>query len=265
MENVKRELLLLVGSLVRRMHLDLMSNIDEADNVDSKNEKFSVRNRKHVVSSHWMAHPRTLRLTTRPRLPLNPNGTHVRTFARVSKSCNMPSIIFSKSHSIEYIAEKIVLEALIPLFRKLHPEHSGWNLSLVNICATNMSLVTTDDKHGAGRDISRMFKRQEDVLKEWKIEDVDVAPDADVELQQTEKMARAAEGSKATTNKSQDDHSEDKHMAIQESLLEDKRDDEDMWETEVDATSQGEVCRTCGATMPDFAMGAHDRFHTLSD
>lgn len=268
MEDVKRELLLLAGSLIRRMRLDLMSNLDEADNADSKNEeKVSARKRKYVVSGNWIAHPRTLRLTTRPRLPLNPDGTRVRTFARLSKSCNMPSITFSKNHSIEFLAEKIVLEAVIPLFRKLHPDNSGWNLSLVNICATNMSLVTTDDKDGDGRDISRMFKRQEDVLEGWKIEDVDVAPDPNMKLQQTEEMSHAVEESIATTNKSQDDYpdgSEDNHMAMEESIFEGEH-DADVWDTEVDAPGQGEACRTCGAIMPDFAIAAHDRFHALPD
>lgn len=267
MEDVKRELLLLVGSLIRRMRLDLLSNLDEADNFDSKIENGSARTPKHVISHHWIAHPRTLRLTTRPRLPLNPDGTRARTFARISRSCHMPSIMFSKTHSIEFIADKIVLEALVPLFRKLHPERSGWNLSLVNICATNMSLVTTNDKDGAGRDISRMFKRQEDVLEGWNIEDVDVAPDTGIELQQTEEMAHAVEESKATPNQLLDDHpdgSNGKHMNIQGSFFEDKHDDE-VWDTEVDAPGQGEPCRICGAIMPDFAITAHDRFHALPD
>ena len=268
MEDVKRELLLLAGSLISRMRLDLMSNLDEADNADSKNEeKVSVRKRKSVVSGYWIAHPRTLRLSTRPRLPLYPDGTRVRTFARLSKSCNMPSIIFSKNHSIEFIAEKIVLEAVIPLFRKLHPENSGWKISLINICATNMSVVTTGDKDGDGRDISRMFKRQEDVLEGWKIEDVDVAPDPNRELQQIEEMAHAVQESNAATNTSQDDHpdgSEDNHMAMEERLFEDEH-DADVWDTEVAAPGQGEACRTCGAFMPDFAMAAHDRFHALPD
>lgn len=267
MEDVKTELLLLGRSLIKRMRLDLMSNLDEADNADPRIGKFSAQNRTHVVAKHWIAHPRTLRLTTRPRLPSNPDVTRVRSFARISKSCNMPSIMFSKSHSIEYIAEKVVLEALIPLFHKLHPEHSGWNLSLVNVCATNMSLVTTDDKDGAGRDIGRMFKRQEHVLEGWKIEDVDVAPDTNMDIQQTEEVAHAVEESKATTNKSQDDHSdgsEDEYVAIQQSFFEDERDD-DIWSAEVDALDQGQACGTCGAIMPDFAMTAHDRFHALPD
>lgn len=266
MEDVKRELLLLAGSLIRRMHLDLMSNLDESDNTDSNNERLSNRNRKHIVSGRWIAHPRTIRLTTRPRLPLNLDGARMRTFARISKSCNMPSIIFSKSHSIEYIAKKIVLESLIPLFRKLHPEHSGWNLSLINICAFNMSLVTTDDKDGAGRDISRMFKRQEDVLEGWKIEDVDLAADSSTKLQNVEGTAHIMEELKVATNTPQDDHpdgSEANDMAIQRSVFKDEHDD--VWDTEPGALGQGDACRICGAVMPDFAVTAHDRFHALLD
>lgn len=262
MEDVKRELLMLAKSLLRRMRLDLMSNRDETDDADLDKEERSARNQTPVSSSQWLAHPRTLRLTTRPRLPLNLDGTRPRTFTRISKSCNMPSVVFSKTNSIDYIAEKLIDEALIPLFRKLHPEHSGWNLSLINICATNMFQLA---EGGAGRDISRMFKRQEDMLKEWKVEDVDVVPfQSDAESQQTPTSDHVVPESKVATNKPQDDYffgSEDKHIATQESFL----DDDNAWDTESNIPDRGEACSSCGAIMPAFAMVAHERFHTLPD
>ena len=261
MEDVKKELLILARSLIRRMHLDLMSNIDETDDADLDKEERSARNQTHISSSQWLAHPRTLRLTTRPRLPLNLDGTRPRTFTRISKSCNMPSVVFSKTYSIECIAEKLTDEALIPLFRKLHPERSGWDLSLINICATNISPLAVG---GASRDISRMFKRQEDVLKEWKVEDVDVAPsESDTESQHARKIDYVTAESTVVTNKPQDDYlfgSEDKHIATQESFL-----DDNAWDNESDPPDRGEACSSCGAIMPAFAMVAHERFHTLPD
>lgn len=173
MDDVKKELVSLMESLIKRMRLDLMSPIDEADDVEPAYQE-GLAHPTTETSYEWIAHPKTLRLTTRPRLPLNPDGTRERSFGRISKSCNMPSIIYSKSQTVEFLAERITQEALIALFHKLHPEQSGWNLSLINICATNMALVATDhNKDGPGRDIGRMFKTQESRLKEWQVEDVD--------------------------------------------------------------------------------------------
>ena len=95
----------------------------------------------------------------------------------------MPSYIFSLTVSIEVLSAKLVEEALMPLFKKLHPEKSDWNLSLVNVCATNMATTASDSrgKGGSGRDISRMFRRQDEVLREWRVEDRDVAPSPEAE------------------------------------------------------------------------------------
>ncbi len=73
--------------------------------------------------------------------------------------------------------EKLVQETLIPMFRRLHFQQGGWNLSLMNIGVTNMVEAASEDGKGKGRDIGKMFKRQEDVLKEWKVEDRDIPPD----------------------------------------------------------------------------------------
>lgn len=243
------------------MHLDLMSDMDATNDFGSVRE-MSTTNQTPISSSQWLAHPRTLRLTTRPRLPLNPDKTHPRAFTRISKSCNMPTLVFSKSHSVESIAEKLVDEALIPLFRKLHPELSGWNLSLINVCATNMSELATG---GVGRDISRMFKSQDNVLKEWRVRDVDASPsESDTESQQTRKIGYVIGASQVATNKFQDDRflgSEDKHTATQETLI----DDDSAWDNEIIIQDFGEACTLCGAIMPAFAMVAHERFHSLPD
>lgn len=275
MDDVKKELVSLMESLVRRMRLDLMSSIDDADDVEPADEEGLARLRT-ATSFEWIAHPKTLRLTTRPRLPLNPDGTRERNFARISKSCNMPSIIYGKSQTVEFLAEKITQETLIPLFRKLHPEQCGWNLSLINICATNMALVATDHKDGPGRDIGRMFKTQKSRLKDWQVEDVDIAPsDGDSELEWTlesenntstmtgRRLEEFIEGSQADcingfvlgriTKKEKGGCLDD--------------DDDDWWDSDENESEmgEGEVCRVCGALMPAFAKKAHERFHNLSD
>lgn len=169
----------------------------------------------------------------------------------------MPIFVFSLTEKVDALAEKLVNDALIPAFRKLHPEKSGWNLSLVNVGATNMAETATDSKDGAGRDIGRMFRRQVDVLKEWKIEDRDVAPSEDedgfrstVSLKsvEVEEQEYPHHGSGAALRSTQDG-------AI----------DDTAWDSEEDASDFGEACSICRAVIPPFAMVAHERFHTMPD
>lgn len=264
MGDVEKELLMLVKSLIRRMRVDLMSTIIETDDFDLDIEQDSLQNKEYMVDKQWIAHPRTLRLTTRQRSPLKPDGTRLRIMSRISKSCAMPSLIFNKTHSIEFTAESIVHETLLPLFRKLHPEQSEWNLNLVNICASNMSLIATGNKDGAGRHIGRMFKQQKGALRDWKVADVDVAPSYnDSGLQQSKEMVHAKGESEEAADKPLDDYyhgSEDKHISTQESFFEDI-----LWDIDPAAPDAGEACRTCGAVMPAFAITAHERFHAMLD
>lgn len=266
MMSVKKELIMLTSSLIRRMRLDLMSDLKENDEIgdDSDEQQQGSRN---AISRQWIAHPRTLRLTTRPRPPMNPDGSRSRSFTRISKSCNMPSLIFSDSHSPEATVEKLVNDALIPLFRKLHPEPSGWDLSLINLCATNMARSATDDKNSAGRDIGRMFRRQETVLKEWKVDDLDTPPanhDAIETSPPTGDIDKMPLQDTATHTAQDDVHhgSEDAYIS---STQESHGDDESSWEGENEAVNGGEACNVCGAVMPSFAMIAHLRFHSLPD
>lgn len=262
MDDVKKELVSLMESLVRRMRLDLMSSIDEADNVEPVDEE-GLAGPRTEMSCEWIAHPKTLRLTTRPRLPLNPDGTRERNFARISKSCNMPSIIYSKSQTVEFLAEKITQETLIPLFHKLHPEQCGWNLSLINICATNMARAATDRKDGPGRDIGRMFKTQESRLKDWQVEDVDIAPsDGDSESERPLESENTMKGFEERTQGPQADclnGSLDRNNYEQGGSL------DDWWDSDENEPEKAEICRVCGALMPAFAMKAHERFHNLTD
>lgn len=263
MDEVKKALVSLMESLVRRMRLDLMSSIDDANDIEPADEEGLARLRT-ATSLEWIAHPKTLRLTTRPRLPLNPDGTRERNFARLSKSCNMPSIIYSKSQTVEFLAEKITQEALIPLFHKLHPEQRGWNLSLINICATNMALVATDHKDGPGRDIGRMFKTQKSRLKDWQVEDVDIAPsDDDSEPERTLRLEHTMKGRlEESIGGPQADCVND---SLDRISYEEGGCLDDWWDSDENESENGEVCRVCDALMPAFAMKAHERFHNLPD
>jgi DNA polymerase iota len=152
------------------------------------------------------------------------------------------------------------------MFRRLHPYPSDWNLSLMNVCVTNMIEAASDDGKGTGRDIGRMFRRQKDVLKEWKVEDRDVPPDLPpgvkaqnetppVDLHQAEPSA----GSEAT----------DQIMAGSEDTIYPTQitiDEQGQWEEDDEEEEDGqEKCDECGAVMPGFAMAAHQRFHSMED
>jgi DNA polymerase iota len=82
----------------------------------------------------------------------------------------MPNFVFSLKDSLETISGRLVIETLTSLFRKLHPEKSGWDLSLINIAATNM-VDAASEKGGTGRDIAKMFRRQDDLFKQWRVKD----------------------------------------------------------------------------------------------
>lgn len=229
LDEVKRELNLLSNSLIRRMHLDLMEEEDDIETAD-----------QGILKRRWLAHPRTLRLTTRPRPALNPDGSRSRSFNRISRSMPMPTFALSLTENVHALAERLVQDSLIPCFKKLHPERSGWNLSLVNVAVTNMAETAADSKDSEGRDILRMFRRQDDVLKEWKVADEDVAPDP------PENVIDLLEGSV------------DIDVRSQATMLA-------SWESDEEVQDNMDVCGRCGVSVPSFALLAHERFHQMPD
>lgn len=236
---VLKELDTLAKSLLTRMRLDLLGLEDDiepepAGGDSDDNTAASTDGKK------WLAHPKTLRLTTRPRQALLPDGTRPRSFKRISHSAPLPNFVFSLSESIESIADKLVKESLISMFRKLHPEKAGWNLSLVNLAVTNMAETAGNSRTANGRDIGNMFKKQEDVLKDFRVTDYG--------------DANTATGTPAD-------------MPFEEAHSDDVLDGkvtahgQDEWEDDEDEDTQR--CEVCGMKLPLFAMVAHRRFHSL--
>ncbi|KAF4630396.1 hypothetical protein G7Y89_g7742 [Cudoniella acicularis] len=250
MPQVLKELRILTTSLVKRMHVDLLEDDDEPDSEGIK---------------RWLAHPKTLRLSTRPRPPQNADGARSRSFNRISRSGPMPNFVFNLKENIDATVEKLVQVALIPMFRRLHPERGGWNLSLMNIGVTNMVEAASEDGKGSGRDISRMFKKQEEVLKEWKVEDKDVPPDPILKSMAEEDKKRfdAKRAEPSAGNEAPFDTligSEDMMIPTQNTV-----DESGMWEDDEEDEENRDMCHRCGAVMPAFAMAAHERFHTLEE
>lgn len=214
-DQVRKQLLLLSERLINRMRVDLTEE-DEDDP--------SVR--------RWLAHPKTLRLSTRPRPPTNSDGVRPRTFHRISKSAPLPNFVFNTTEHMSALAEKLVDEVLASLFRRMHHEAShGWNISLINLAVTNMSETAADTKDSEGRDIGRMFRRQEDVLKDFRTVDSPEPPERGHESP----SAVLIDDAQPSWNSDDDD---------------DEARDEEL-----------HTCHVCGATLPRFALAAHERFH----
>ncbi|KAF2258760.1 DNA/RNA polymerase, partial [Lojkania enalia] len=220
LEEVVKELRMLAKSLLKRMHADLLE--------DDEDEEQGGR---------WLAFPKTLRLSTRLRPPQNPNGGRNRSFARISRSAPLPNFVFNLQESIEAVSERLVMETIIPLFRRLHPERSGWDLSLVNVAVTNM-VDAAGERGGAGRDISKMFKRQDDIEDRG----IDFSSEKSAETQGIEKG-----GSEDVPTWSQE-----------QNIAEDMN-----WEADEGVMDNAFRCHRCGALMPAFAMAAHERWHAL--
>ena len=150
--------------------------------------QIQTETQKQKQKKRWLAHPPTLRLSTRalprPRPPTTTTNTPTTTstnnpsFSRNTRSQALPTFVFDLTLDRSAIAERLVREALLPLFRRLHTERQGggWNLALLNVGVTNMVVIAADGDAGGGggggsgasaRNISWMFRTQEEKLREW--------------------------------------------------------------------------------------------------
>ncbi|KAL4976620.1 hypothetical protein BDW66DRAFT_48240 [Aspergillus desertorum] len=150
-EAVRKEMLSLAASLLRRMRIDLTERYSSADDCVSQEPRL-----REETKTRWLARPRTLRLSTIPRS----SQESERTYSRISHSAPLPQYVFNLDESIDALAGRLVRESVTPMFRKLHRERTGWNLRVVNLAVTNMAEAAGDGKHNSGRDISKMFQRQ---------------------------------------------------------------------------------------------------------
>lgn len=256
MEEVIKQLRILAISLLKRMRTDLVR-------VDQEPEDSSAADTTPIP--RWLAHPKTIRLSTRPRPPQNPDGSRNRSFARISKSAPMPNFVFKLDVDVEALAERMIRETLVPLFRQLHPEKQGWNLSLVNLAAANM-VEGASEKGGASRDIGKMFKQQHHVLSPFRVRDEhneqntwNVSEDGNMAEEHTEESSVEQKlqpyGPKPVLNRF---GSDDFPTLSQER----ESDIDDIWEEDGNMPDADTYqCHECAAVMPLFAMGAHERWH----
>lgn len=267
MAQVYRELRMICTTLLKRMRVDLIEDDGDDKDLHDQDSPHSVDPGSAslltpIASKRWSAHPRTIRLTTRPRPPINLDGTRSRAFNRISRSGPLPNFVFSLHEGLDVLVEKLVQETLVPMFHKLHPEKHGWNLSLINVAVSNMVETATEDGTGGGRDIGRMFKRQVEVLKEWKVEDKDVAPDAmsdgKIDPVTIDESCLELQAEPSAGNDAMERDFEYTLNSGQNIIDEDVE-----WEGEESEGSNR--CDACGAGIPEFAMAAHQLYHALGE
>lgn len=225
LESVRRELVALAQSLIRRMRTDLLD-----------------KSEGNAAQPRWMAHPRTLRLSTRPRNQPDADATRTYHANRISRSAPLPMFIFHLDENIDALAERLVREHVLGMFRKLHPEKSGWNLSLMNIAVTNMVERAGDQKQSSGRDIGRMFRQQKTVLKEWTVH------------------GSVSESGESEHSMIMQQPSDGRLAAPSSDRAEGEWEDGDV-EDEDDGPLLSIECDICGAAIPHFARVAHETYH----
>lgn len=216
LESVRRELIILANSLLRRMRTDLL------DRGGGPNAEQTPR---------WLAHPRTLRLSTRPRNAPETDGVRTYNANRISRSAPLPSLVFNLDENIDSLAERLVQDHAMGMFRKLHAEKSGWDLGLMNIAVTNMVESAGDQKHSSGRDIGKMFRQQKSILREWTVQEPVDPPELPVGAD-----------------------------AFEDSEWQDGDEDETR-----DAPLLSIECHICGAPIPYFAQQAHELYHASEE
>jgi len=249
MPELLKELNVLAKSLISRMRIDLLGEDDNFDEHKDDAERVAIGQiTQPATSKKWLAHPKTLRLTTRPRQPLQPDGTRQRSFKRISHSAPLPNFVFSLSDSVDVLVEKLVHGTLVTMFRKLHPEKSGWNLSLVNLAVTNMAETAGDSKTANGRNIGSMFRRQDDVLRDFRVTDISPLHDIGTAVKES--------GAKDGWDRGV--------LDSPGTRVGNDGDEMDGWDDDGGANEDDERCEHCGLRMPSFAMIAHRRFHTPS-
>ncbi|KAH6676080.1 impB/mucB/samB family protein [Plectosphaerella plurivora] len=218
--DIEAELKKLSASLIRRMRVDLVTEEKPAG--------------EDPPSQRWMAHPKTLRLSIRAW----PEDDQLSEwdFSRTSRSQPLPNFVFNMKETIEDLGDRLGSDVLFPMLKKFHPERDHkWNLQLINICVANMVPSGSEVGSGVGRDISVMFKKQDDVLRQWR------ADTAIIEGPAEEQLAGEA----------------------------DVETDVDMVGLDMDVSWEAgqdtDRCSLCGHYIPSFAVSAHARYHEMGD
>lgn len=235
MSQIEGELRKISASLIRRMRTDLLTDGSSNDSIEPGSQR-------------WIAHPKTLRLSIR-QWPSSdaPPGTSWHShpdFQRISRSQPIPNFIFNTKETPDSLAERLTTEILLPTMKKFFPAGHKWNLQLMNVCVANLAASGSEAGPGVGRDISVMFRKQDDVLRQWKIDTTIVEDD---------------DGGGGSVDDAQLQSISDDE--VEEMEVEEFDDDGGSWAGDEIAAR----CPLCGHSIPPFALAAHARFHDFED
>ncbi|KAF7592858.1 hypothetical protein BBP40_012337 [Aspergillus hancockii] len=248
LDEVRRELVSLAVSLIRRMRTDLTEKDHDVD--PGRGRAHNASASRETPKVRWVARPRTLRLSTRPRPLPTSNGARAHNLNRISRSTPLPQYIFHLNASIDALAEQLVHEHVMSMFRKIIPERAGWDIRLLNIAVTNMVDAAGERKQSNGRDIEKMFQKQ----------DMGHRLEPPVLLKRV--SAEADKQHVGVPNLSSNDTSSNSQvtMGFERSQYENG---DDAWvESDDDEDMSCVACASCGALIPHFALVAHEMYHS---
>ncbi|KAK9582042.1 hypothetical protein V6Z93_008400 [Aspergillus fumigatus] len=231
---VRKELVALTVSLIRRMRVDLTEMDPDVHSPAGEPAAADALNTKRQL--RWVAHPRTLRLSTCPRPAPGSDQSQRHGLNRISRSAPLPPYVFNLDENADALAERLVQDLAMSMFRKLHPENTGWNLRVLNIAVTNMIESAGDQKNSSGRDIGKMFRKQEATQHD----------DPTPELAKIT-FSGIAQGDV-------------------DSKTVDSAEANSTWEeSDEDGDTPCVACTICGMLIPHFAILAHKTYHTTLD
>ncbi|KAL8409417.1 hypothetical protein RB594_007737 [Gaeumannomyces avenae] len=255
---VKRELNKISASLITRMRADL------AEDTGSSGTGAACTAGADAARK-WIAVPKTLRLTTRPRHDGSLEGREYNyNHGRASRSQPIPGFLLSLTQPVDQLAQRLVEEALMPMFHRLATPRpgsgsgGGYDVGLLNVCVANVTMAAGDSAGSSGRDIAAMFKRRDEFRREFAVLD-----DALEEGQQPP-LTVSTGSPKLLPN--YDENAQENEL-LEMSVLCDAEDDLFAGNDELDLWDDQDTqrCRTCGHAIPTFALEAHYRYHLLDD
>ncbi|KLU91915.1 DNA polymerase iota [Magnaporthiopsis poae ATCC 64411] len=278
---VRRELTKISASLITRMRADLL-----AQDIAGSGGGVGAAHHKAVIDTaaaqKWIAVPRTLRLTTRPRHGSGSGGLSESSreynynHGRVSRSQPIPGFLLSLAQSVDQLAQRLAEEILMPMFHRLatpRPGSSGgggggYDVGLLNVCVANVTMTAGDGAGSSGRDIADMFRRRDEFRREFTVYD-DASEEAQEQQQQQQRQQEpptsiSTDGSTMLLDGDANAHEDE---LLETSVLGDVEDDLFEGGDEMDPWDghDAQRCRTCGHAIPTFALEAHYRYHLLED
>ena len=278
---VRRELTKISALLITRMRADLL-----AQDIASSGGGGGAAHKTVIdtaAAQRWIAVPRTLRLATRPRHDGGSGSSegsreYNYNHGRVSRSQPVPGFLLSLAQPVDQLAQRLAEEILMPMFHRLATPRpgrggggggGGYDVGLLNVCVANVTMAAGDGAGSSGRDIAAMFKRRDEFRREFTV--YDGAPEGEEEEQQQQQQQQKPPPPISTTgssamlldgdvNAQEDELPETSVLGDVEDDLLEGGDEMDLWDGH-----DTQRCRTCGHSIPTFALEAHHRYHLLED